>query len=72
MTGSLNFGYRDLYPTMGVTETSTEVVPGADDMEALAENATEAEKASKTHSRGSKMLLAVAVLLAVVFFLGGD
>lgn len=71
MVGSLNFGYRDLYPTMGVSETSTEVVPGADDMEALNENAGEAKAASKTFARGTKMILAVGVLLAVIVFLGG-
>ena len=68
---SLNFGFRDLYPTMGVAETSTEVIPDADDMEALNENAGEAEKASKTFARGSKMLIAVGVLLAIIVFLGG-
>ena len=68
---NLNFGYRDLYPTMGVAETSTEVIPDANDMDALNENAGEAEKASKTFARGTKMILAVGVLLAVIVFLGG-
>jgi len=69
--GSLNFSMRDLYPTMGITETSTEVIPEADDMDALNENVKDAQEASKTFARGKFMLVSVVVLLGVVFFLGG-
>lgn len=67
----MDFKFRDLYPTMGISETSTDVIPEADDMEALNENAKDAQTASKKFARGSKMLLAVGVLLAVIVFLGG-
>lgn len=67
----MDFGFRDLYPTMGITETSTEVIPEADDMDALNENVKDAEKASKNFARGSKMILAVGVLLGLIVFLGG-
>lgn len=69
--GSLNFSMRDLYPNMGITETSTEVIPEADDMDALNENVKDAQEASKTFARGKFMLVGVGVLLAVIFFLGG-
>ena len=68
---AMNFALRDLYPAMGITETSTEVIPEEDDMEVLNENPEAAEKASKTTARGKNILLAVGVLIAVIIFLGG-
>ena len=68
---AMNFALRDLYPSMGITETSTEVIPEEDDMEVLNENPEDAEKASKTTASGKNILLAVGVLIAVIIFLGG-
>ena len=71
MSGALSYSLRDLYPTMGITDTSDEVITEAEDREALTENASDAETASNKFARGKFMLLGVGVLLAVVFFLGG-
>ena len=68
---AMNFALRDLYPSMGITETSTEVIPEEEDMEVLNENPEDAEKASKTTARGKNIRLAVGVLIAVIIFLGG-
>lgn len=67
----MKFSMRDMYPSMGLAETSTEVVPEADDQEVLVENAEEAEKASKTTARGKNIILAVGVLISLVVFFGG-
>ena len=67
----MNFNFKDLYPNMGVAETSTEVIPSADDMEALNENAQESATASLRHARGKNILIAVGILLGLVIFLGG-
>ena len=69
--GSLDFNMRDLYPTMGINETSTDVIPEADDMEALNENAGDAQTASTHFARGKNILIAVGVIVALVVFLGG-
>ena len=53
---AINFALRDLYPSMGITETSTEVIPEEEDMEVLNENPEDAEKASKTTARGKNIL----------------
>ena len=68
---SMNFNYRDIYPEYAGTETSTEVAPEADDMEALEENKEDAEAVSNTHARGKNMIFACIVLIAAVVFLGG-
>ena len=67
----MDFAMRDLYPAMGLAETSTEVIPDADDMEALNENATEAQTASKTFARGKFMLLGAGIMVALIVLLGG-
>lgn len=68
---AMDFAMRDLYPAMGIAETSTEVIPDADDMDALNENTQDAEKASHTFARGKFILLGVGVMVAVIVFLGG-
>ena len=68
--GAMDFSYRDLYPTMGGTETSTEVVPEADDMEALVESEQDAQKVGR-QARGFNMAIVAVVLVAVVVLIGG-
>lgn len=68
----MNYSMRDLYPNMGITETSTEVIPEAEDMDALNENVKDAQDASKNFARGKFMIVSAVVLLGVVFFLGGE
>ena len=41
--GELGFSYKDLYPSYGGDETSTEAIPDENDMDALNENADDAE-----------------------------
>ena len=41
--GELGFSYEDLYPSYGGDETSTEAIPDENDMDALNENADDAE-----------------------------
>lgn len=68
--GDMNFSFRDLYPNMGYTETSTEAQPDANDKEVLVENASEAAAADPKNARGLYMAVGVAVLVAIVVFLG--
>lgn len=68
--GEMNFSLRDIYPNMAGTETSLEVNPEADDREALTEDANLSGKASHTQARGKTILLAGAVMIALVVFLG--
>ena len=68
--GELGFSYKDLYPSYGGDETSTEAIPDENDMDALNENADDAEKATKG-ARPKNLVIAAFVLIAVVVFLGG-
>ena len=71
--GEMNFNFRDLYPNMGMTETSTEAQPDADDKEVLIENAGDAAAADPKKARGLYILIGVGVMIAAVIFLGsGD
>lgn len=68
---TLNYSVRDLYPTMGVTETSTDVIPEVDDMDALNEDVKTAGESNVRFARGKNILIAVAIFIAVIIFLGG-
>ena len=68
--GELGFSYKDLYPSYGGDETSTEAIPDENDMNALNENADDAEEATKG-ARPKNMILAAIVMIAVVVWLGG-
>ena len=68
--GELGFSYKDLYPSYGGDETSTEGIPDENDMNALNENADDAEEATKG-ARPKKLVIAAVVMIAVVVFLGG-
>lgn len=68
--GEMAFSMKDLYPTYGGGETSTEVLPEQDDMDALIENDKDAEEVSRG-ARGKNILIAVGVLVSLVIFLGG-
>lgn len=69
--GEMSFSFKDLYPNMGTTETSTEVIPDSEDMDVLNEDKATAEKSDKYFARGKNILIACGVLVALVVFLGG-
>ena len=66
----MDFSMRDLYPNYAGDETSTQALPDEDDMDALVENADDAEEATKG-ARPKNMLIAALVMIAVVVWLGG-
>ena len=66
--GELGFSYKDLYPSYGGDETSTEAIPDENDMDALNENAD--DKATKG-ARPKNLVIAAVVMIAVVVWLGG-
>ena len=68
--GELGFSYKDLYPSYGGDETSTEAIPDGNDMDALNENADDAEEATKG-ARPKNLVIAAVVMIAVVVLLGG-
>ena len=67
--GELGFSYKDLYPSYDGDETSTEAIPDENDMDALNENADDAEEATKGASP-KNLVIAAVVLIAVVVWLG--
>lgn len=69
--GALNYAIRDLYPAYGVTETSTDVIPDVNDMDALNEDVKTAQDSNQHFARGKFMLIGVGVILALIVFLGG-
>ena len=66
-----SYSMRDLYPTMGMTETSTDVIPEVDDMDALNEDVKTAGESNVHFARGKNILIAVGIFIAVIIFLGG-
>jgi hypothetical protein len=66
----MEYSFRDIYPTMGYTETSTEAIPTPVEQNALQEDATTAEKANPKFASGRNILLGVVVLACAVVFLG--
>ena len=69
--GVVNYSVRDLYPTMGLSETSTDVIPEVDDMDALNEDVKTAGDANNHYARGKNILIAVGVFVALIIFMGG-
>lgn len=68
----MNYSFRDIYPTMGIEETSTEAIPEPVEQAALQEDAATAETVNPKFARGKNIILAVGILTAVVFFLGSS
>ena len=68
--GALGFSYKDLYPSYDGDETSAEAIPDENDMDALNENADDAEEATKG-AKPKNLLIAAFVMIAVVVLLGG-
>ena len=66
----MNYSFRDIYPTMGVEETSTEAIPEPVEQAALQEDIKAAEVTNPRFARGKNIALAVGVLACVVIFLG--
>lgn len=67
---AMGFNYKDLYPNYGGDETSTQALPDENDMDALVENADDAEEAQKG-ARPKNLFIAAIVMIAVVVWLGG-
>lgn len=64
------FSFKDVYPSYVGNETSTEVIPEENDMEALVENGKDAEEVGRG-ARTKNILIATGILVALVIFLGG-
>lgn len=64
----MDYSYRDIYPTMGVTETSTEAIPNPVEQAALHED--EKTINNPKVARGKYVGLAIVVLACAVVFLG--
>lgn len=69
--GETLFSYRDLYPNMGMEETSLKSNPESDDLDALNEDAKLSEESSISNAKSKNILIAIGVLVALVFFFGG-
>ena len=67
----LMFSMADLYPNMGGTDTSNLAVPEADDLEAMGEDAKQAENLGIKEARTKNVFIALAIIGALVVFLGG-
>lgn len=70
MSDGLGLHISDIYPGLGIMDTNTKVVPDVDDKDALNEDTTVAEQASTTESSKRNVLIALAVIAAMVIFLG--
>ena len=66
----MDFSMKDLYPHWNGEETSTQALPDERDMEALVENADDAEEVQKG-ARPKNMIFAAVVMIAAVVWLGG-
>lgn len=66
----MDYSFKDIYPAMGVTETSTEAIPNPVEQKALQEDATISEKANPKYASGRNIFLGVVVLACAVVFLG--
>lgn len=69
MNGAVNFLYGDVYGAGW--STTEETVPEAADQNALVDNEKAAESASVNGQKRFPVLLAVVVLLALAFVIGG-
>ena len=67
----MRFSMKDLYPNYSGAETSTMVVPEKDDQEALNQESKIAEETSQTQASTKNVLIALAIGVALVVFLGG-
>ena len=68
----MNYSYRDIYPTMGIEETSTEAIPEPVEQAALQEDSAAAAAVNPRFAGGKKIGLAVVVLACLVVFLGAN
>ena len=66
----MDFSYKDLYPSYDGDETSAQALPDENDMEALVENADDAEEVQQG-ARPKNMIFAAIVMIAAVVWLGG-
>ena len=66
----MDFRYKDLYPSYDGDETSAQALLDENDMEALVENADDAEEVQKG-ARPKNMIFAASVMIAAVVWLGG-
>lgn len=67
----LSFAMSDLYPNFGGTDTSNLAVPEADDLDALGEDSKQAENVGIKEARTKNIFVALAIIIALVIFLGG-
>lgn len=70
MAGEMRLFFKDLYPNMGVQETSTEAIPEPDDQDSLGEDATKAEHTSIKSASKFNILIAVILVICLIVFFG--
>lgn len=68
--GSLDLYLRDLYPSTGIQETSTEVVPEANDQDALGEDKVTAESVDARTPNSKNIFIGLGLIALLVVFLG--
>ena len=66
----MDYSFRDIYPTMGVTETSTDAIPTPVEQDALQEDGKLAEKTNPRYASGRNIFIAVVIMGCLVVFLG--
>ena len=66
----MNYSYRDIYPTMGVEETSTEAIPNPTEQASLQEDEKVAQATNSKMASSKKIGLAVLLLGCLVAILG--
>lgn len=66
----MEYKLKDIYPTMGIEETSTAAIPVPEEQAALQDDAATAESVRPHYANGKKIALSVIVLSCLVVFLG--
>lgn len=66
----MEYKLKDIYPTMGIEETSTAAIPEPEEQAALHDDAATAESVRPNYANGKKIALSVIVLSCLVIFLG--
>ena len=68
--GAMELYLKDLYPGIGMQETSTEVAPNPDEQDALGEDKSTAESTKEGWAGTKKIILAVIVIVCLIVFFG--
>lgn len=61
---------KDLYPNFNGVDTSLSAVPDPDDQDTMGEDVKTAEKSNPTDASGSKIGIAIVIIVGVAFVMG--